>query len=91
MSAHSSSAHRGLPPAPDPLPIEVVDNHAHLDITREGGEPLPVAEAVSRARSVGVTRLVQVGCDLDGIEFTMDVIDRFPVIVGAIALPPTEV
>ncbi|WP_347354973.1 TatD family hydrolase [Intrasporangium sp.] len=82
---------RGLPPAPDPLPVAVVDNHAHLDITREGGQALPVAEAVARAGSVGVTRIVQVGCDLPGIEFTMDVIDRFPEVVGAIALHPNEV
>lgn len=91
MSPHSSSGRRGLPDAPERLPIDVVDNHAHLDITREGDEPFPVEEAVARARSVGVTRLVQVGCDLDGIAFTMDVIDRFPEIVGAIALHPSEI
>lgn len=86
------SGRNGLPPVPgDPLPIDVVDNHVHLDITREGDEPFDVAEAVARARSVGVTRLVQVGCDLDGIAFTMDVIERFPEVVGGIALHPNEV
>lgn len=97
MSPHVSpdapqSGRNGLPPVPgDPLPIDVVDNHVHLDITREGDEPFDVAEAVARARSVGVTRLVQVGCDLDGIAFTMDVIERFPEVVGGIALHPNEV
>ncbi len=91
MSPHSSSGRRGLPETPAPLPIDVVDNHAHLDMTREGDEPFPVAEAVARARSVGVTRIVQVGCDLRGIEFTMDIIDRFPEILGAIALHPNEI
>ncbi|OFE15080.1 AraC family transcriptional regulator [Humibacillus sp. DSM 29435] len=90
MSPTSSGRH-GLPAAPDPLPLSVVDNHVHLDITREGDEPFDVAEAVARARSVGVTRLVQVGCDLDGIAFTMDVIDRHPEIVGGIALHPNEI
>lgn len=90
MSPHTSGS-RGLPEAPDPLPIDVVDNHVHLDITREGDEPFDVAEAVARARAVGVTRLVQVGCDLDGIAFTMDAIDRHPEVVGAIALHPNEV
>lgn len=87
----TSSARQGLPATPDGLPVDVVDNHVHLDITREGDEPFDVAEAVARARSVGVTRLVQVGCDLDGIAFTMDVIDRHPEIVGGIALHPNEI
>jgi TatD DNase family protein len=85
------SGHRGLPEAPDPLPIDVVDNHTHLDITREGDEPLDVAEAIARARAVGVTRLVQIGCDLDGIAFTMDAVDRHPELLGGIALHPNEV
>ena len=92
MSPHSSPTTRGLPDVPrDPLPIDVVDNHVHLDITREGDEPFDVAEAIARARAVGVTRLVQVGCDLDGIAFTMELIERHPEVVGGIALHPNEV
>ncbi|GAB3068152.1 TatD family hydrolase [Intrasporangium mesophilum] len=91
MSPHSSGS-RGLPEsAPDPLPIDVVDNHVHLDITREGDEPLDVGEAIARAVSVGVTRLVQVGCDLDGIEFTIEAVERHPELLGGIALHPNEV
>ena len=90
MSPHSSPGH-GLPTAPDPLPIDVVDNHVHLDIGRDGAEPLDVAEAVARARAAGVNRLVQVGCDLEAIDFTIDVIERFPEVLGAIALHPNEV
>ncbi|GAB3881014.1 TatD family hydrolase [Terrabacter terrigena] len=91
MTPHASGQ-RGLPEhLPDPLPIDVVDNHVHLDITREGDEPFDVADAIRRARAVGVTRLVQVGCDLDGIAFTMDAIERNPELVGGIALHPNEV
>ena len=91
MTPHASG-HRGLPEhLPDPLPIDVVDNHVHLDITREGDEPFDVADAIRRARAVGVTRLVQVGCDLDGIAFTMDAVERHPELVGGIALHPNEV
>ncbi|MDC5698223.1 TatD family hydrolase [Intrasporangium calvum] len=91
MSPHSSSR-QGLPEvAPDPLPIDVVDNHVHLDIGRDGAEPLAVGEAIRRARAVGVTRLVQVGCDLDAIEFTVEAVDRFPEVLGAVALHPNEV
>ncbi len=91
MTPHASG-HRGLPEhLPDPLPIDVVDNHVHLDITREGDEPFDVADAIRRAGAVGVTRLVQVGCDLDGIAFTMDAVERHPELVGGIALHPNEV
>ena len=91
MSPHASGQ-RGLPDtSPVPLPIDVVDNHVHLDITREGDEPFGLDEAVRRARAVGVTRLVQVGCDLEGIRFTMDAIERHTEIVGGIALHPNEV
>lgn len=86
-----TGGHRGLPPAPDPLPLEVIDNHAHLDITREGDEPFDVAAAIERARSVGVTRLVHIGCDLDSIAWTMGVIERHPEVLGGIALHPNEV
>jgi TatD DNase family protein len=87
-----ASGQRGLPERlPDPLPIDVVDNHVHLDITREGDAPFDVADAIERARAVGVTRLVQVGCDLDGIRFTMDAIERHDALVGGIALHPNEV
>ncbi len=63
----------------------------HLDMSRDGDRPLPVEQAVALAASVGVTRLVQVGCDLDGIAFTMAAVERHPEIVGAVALHPNEV
>jgi TatD DNase family protein len=96
LSTAHSSAHAtdrlGLPlAAPDPLPIDVVDNHVHLDIGRDGAQPLDVAEAIARASAVGVTRLVQVGCDLEAIDFTVEAIERHPEILGAIALHPNEI
>lgn len=87
----ASAGRRGLPETPDPLPLHVVDNHVHLDVTREGDEPFDVADALARARSVGVTRLVQVGCDLRGVAFTMEAVEQYPEIVGAVALHPNEV
>ena len=53
-----------LPPVPEPLPRPVVDNHCHLDIARDG-EALPVDRALATAAEVGVTRIVQIGCDLE--------------------------
>jgi TatD DNase family protein len=82
---------RDKPPAPSPLPIPVVDNHIHLDIARDG-EPLPdVATAVAEAVAVGVPRMVQIGCDLPGARFTVEVIEQHRALLGGVALHPNEV
>jgi len=78
------------PPAPEPLPLPVVDNHAHLDHTRSGDEPFDVADALAAAAAVNVTRHVQIGCELDSARWTVDVVDRFPQLLGGVALHPTE-
>jgi TatD DNase family protein len=81
---------RRVPTAPDPLPIPVVDNHTHLDIARDGEEPSDVAEVVAAAAAVGVDRLVQIGCDLPGARFTVELVDKHPEILGGVALHPNE-
>jgi TatD DNase family protein len=84
------SGHGRVPTAPDPLPLPVVDNHTHLDIAREGEEPVDVAEAVAKAAAVGVDRLVQIGCDLPGARFTAEVVAKHPEVLGGVALHPNE-
>lgn len=82
---------RPAPAAPDPLPLPVVDNHLHLDMAREG-EPLPdLAQTLAAAARVGVTRVVQIGCDLPGARFTVEAVDAHPSMVGGVALHPNEV
>lgn len=90
-------------PRPDPLPLAVVDNHTHIDIRRRdvpdaiapegGGERSTedVAAALAAAASVGVDRVVQVGCDLESARFTVEQVDRHPGMLGAIALHPNEI
>lgn len=85
-----SGTHSAPPPAPDPLPLPIVDNHTHLDISREGHEPVDVAAAIAAAKRVGVNRMVQVGCDLDGARWTVRVIDEHPELLGGIAIHPNE-
>jgi len=86
----SSSGRPGPPPAPDPLPIPVVDNHTHLDISRDGNNPPDLGSVIEAATAVGVTRMVQIGCDLPGARFTVEVIDRYPALLGGVALHPNE-
>ncbi|PWJ26338.1 TatD DNase family protein [Branchiibius hedensis] len=87
MTHHSS---REAPELPTPLPLPVVDNHTHLDIGRDGGAPPDVAEAVAAARAVGVDRLVQIGCDLAGARFTVQMIDTYAALLGGVAIHPNE-
>jgi TatD DNase family protein len=87
----SPSGRSGPPPAPDALPIPVVDNHTHLDISRDGNDPPDVQAVIDAATAVGVPRMVQIGCDLPSARFTVDVIDRYPALLGGVALHPNEV
>jgi TatD DNase family protein len=78
------------PPAPDALPIPVVDNHTHLDLSRDGHEAPDVEAVIEAATAVGVPRLVQIGCDLPSARFTVEVIDRYGALLGGVALHPNE-
>lgn len=79
---------RERPPAPEPLPHPVVDNHCHLDIA--DGDWLPTAEAVAAAAAVGVPRIVQIGCDLPGARWAVDAAAEHDALVAGVALHPNE-
>ncbi|MCW2829644.1 MAG: AraC family transcriptional regulator [Aeromicrobium sp.] len=85
----------GWPDAPEPLPAPVVDNHCHLDHRAyvkgiEGGLLIPVGEALDRAAAVNVTRVVQVGCDLEGSRWAVATAEAYESVVAAVALHPNE-
>lgn len=80
----------GWPEAPAPLPRPVVDNHCHLDTRIRGGALIPVDEALDRAAAVGVTRTVQVGCDLEGSRWAVEVARAQPSVVAAVAMHPND-
>lgn len=78
------------PPAPEPLPHPVVDNHCHLDIALDGTPELSVTEALAAAAAVGVPRVVQIGCDLDGARWAVRTAHEHPSVVAGVALHPNE-
>lgn len=80
----------GRPPAPDPLPHPVVDNHCHLDVGRDDQDPLPVEAAIATAAAVGVTRIVQIGCDLPGARWAVEAAATYDALVAGVALHPNE-
>ncbi|MEO5854148.1 MAG: TatD family hydrolase [Nocardioides sp.] len=79
---------RSRPPAPEPLPHPVVDNHCHLDIA--DGDWLATEEAIAAAASVGVTRIVQIGCDLAGARWAVEAAETHDALVAGVALHPNE-
>ncbi|WP_309647666.1 TatD family hydrolase [Nocardioides sp.] len=79
---------RERPPAPEPLPHPVVDNHCHLDIA--DGDWLATEEAIAAAAAVGVSRIVQIGCDLPGARWAVEAAERHDALVAGVALHPNE-
>ena len=77
------------PPAPAPLPHPVVDNHCHLDISRDG-EEVDVPAALAAAAAVGVPRIVQIGCDLPGARWAVQAASTYDGLVAGVALHPNE-
>jgi len=89
-SGHSRELSR--PAAPEPLRTPVVDTHCHLDIADgdDGAEWLGVDAAVAAAAAVGVTRIVQVGCDLPSARWSVEAAATHPALVATVALHPNE-
>jgi TatD DNase family protein len=77
------------PETPEPLPGPVVDSHCHLDVT-EAVSGLSPAEAIERAARVGVTRIVQIGCDVDGSRWAVAAAERWTNVVAGVAIHPND-
>jgi TatD DNase family protein len=74
------------------LPVEVADSHCHLDLAPgEAGEgALDVGRALAMAASVGVPRVVQIGCDLPGARWAVATAHEHPAVVAGVSLHPNE-
>ena len=73
------------PPLPEPLPVDVLDSHAHLDLMG-----VDVDEALVAAQSVGIGTVVQVGVDLPSSRWSAEVAARYDAVHAAVALHPNE-
>lgn len=85
-----TSPHEDFPPLPEPLPAPVVDNHCHMDIVRDGHASLDPVEALDRAASVGVTRIVQIGCDLPSARWAVEAARTHESVIAGVALHPND-
>ncbi|MFF4329635.1 TatD family hydrolase [Streptomyces sp. NPDC048387] len=84
-SSSSAAAKDAPPPLPEPLRVAVADSHTHLDM--QSGT---VEEGLAKAASVGVTTVVQVGCDVKGSRWAADTAAAHANVHAAVALHPNE-
>ncbi|GAA1102459.1 TatD family hydrolase [Nesterenkonia jeotgali] len=77
------------PPAPEPLSVPVIDNHAHLDF-RDGQIAVSVQQALEAARAVGVLGALCVGYDVASSEFSVTAAEEHPQLKAAVALHPND-
>ncbi|KAF3465874.1 TatD family hydrolase [Streptomyces sp. Tu 3180] len=90
MSANASdtsdrTGKNTAPPLPAPLGVPVADSHTHLDM--QSGT---VEDALAKAASVGVTTVVQVGCDLAGSRWAAQTAAAYESVHATVALHPNE-
>jgi TatD DNase family protein len=83
------SSKQGYPPAPEPLPVPVMDNHTHLDFPTKDVQ-VGIGAALDAAEAVGVRGAVQVGTDLESSRFTVRAVDLDSRLLGAVAIHPND-
>lgn len=73
------------PPPPQPLAIEVLDSHCHLDLMG-----VPVDQAMAAARSVGVREVVTIGIDVPSSQWCAATAAAHPDVYAGVAIHPNE-
>jgi len=76
---------------PEALPAPVVDNHCHLDSLAALPEGRGPERILADAAAAGVTRVVNIGCDIASAHWTARAVQEHPTMVGGVALHPNEV
>lgn len=81
------------PEPPAPLAAPVVDTHTHLDThdDRLHGEQRPDADSLlAAAAAVEVTRIVQIGCDVEAARWSVHMAQSRPEVIVGVALHPND-
>jgi TatD DNase family protein len=86
---HGASRDLSYPPLPQPLTVQVYDNHTHLEIA-DGLNPIDYREHLDRASAVGIRGVVQVGGDLETSRWSAEVAALEPRMLAAVAIHPNE-
>jgi len=97
---------RSWAPAPEPLPVSIVDNHTHVasvvpfsqEMARQAEErDMPtvpvytVDELLQQAAAVGVTQIIDVGCEYPSFATALTMAHQHPqTVFAALAIHPNE-
>ncbi len=65
----------------------MIDTHAHVDFPDYNQDR---DEVIARALSVGIKRIVNVGCDLASSAASVDLASRYPQIFAAVGIHPHD-
>ncbi|MCU1574629.1 MAG: TatD family deoxyribonuclease [Micrococcaceae bacterium] len=80
----------GYPPAPEPLPVAVMDNHTHLEFGSDDSTQVSVRDALDAAGEAGVRGVVQVGTDLESSRRAVELLELDSRLLAAVALHPND-
>jgi TatD DNase family protein len=88
---HNRDIDRELAPLPEPLNVQCVDAHAHLEIITNTAPDSPeIGKVLADAKSVGIDRIVQVGYSAEQSEWGVKLAEHWPNVLAAVALHPNE-
>lgn len=88
---HNRDLDRKPAPLPEPLPVNCVDTHAHLEIVTDSAPDDPkIAQILAEAASVGIDRIVQVGYSAEQSKWCVELAKTWPNVLAAVALHPNE-
>lgn len=88
---HNRDLDRQPAPLPEPLNVNCVDAHAHIEIITNSAPDAPeVGKVLADAKSVGIDRIVQVGYSAEQSEWGVKMAEHWPNVLAAVALHPNE-
>ena len=88
---HNRDLDRQPAPLPEPLNVNCVDAHAHIEIITNSEPDAPeVGKVLADAKSVGIDRIVQVGYSAEQSEWGVKMAEHWPNVLAAVALHPNE-
>jgi len=76
-----------FPPAPEPLPYAIVDNHTHMDLL-DGEVEITARDALDTGEKLGIGAIVQVGCDIPSSLYAVAAARADRRVLAAVAIHP---
>lgn len=76
-----------FPPAPEPLPYPIVDNHTHMDLL-DGEVEISARDALDTGEKLGIAAIVQVGCDVPSSLYAVAAAQADERVLAAVAIHP---